>query len=73
MLAWTADGSGLFLPYRFGKLVMIVSVLFISTFRELGQEARETVNSMSLFQFWAKKKKGIAIGIERDSVLLTPV
>lgn len=40
MLAWTADGSGLFLPYRFGKLVIIVSASFISTFRELGKEAR---------------------------------
>jgi len=29
MLLWTADGSGLFLPYRFGKLVMIVSLKWL--------------------------------------------
>ena len=71
MLAWTADGSGLFLPYLFGKLVIIVSASFISTFRELGKEAREIVNSMSFFRFRAKSRK-TAIGIERDNVLHTP-
>jgi hypothetical protein len=39
MLLCTADGSGLFLPYRFGKLVMMVSAESISLHWDLGTKA----------------------------------
>jgi hypothetical protein len=55
---WTADGSGLFLPHRFGKAVMIVSIKFvISVFNTRPKNIFEVTNGvhMSNASSWVLK------------------